>query len=515
MKTASALASLLISGALAGCGSSQDSLTTDTHAKQLTRSEKATGTAPSDYENVTQALYVAYFGRPADPAGEANYEAALLAAEAPTDVFGLSAAYATNPKIQTLIDSFGKSAESQSLYGTGTTTQFVTAIYQNVLGRAPEQDGLNFWVGAISSGQLTQGNAALSIMAGAEGNTTPQGLLDAQLVNNRLAVAETFTDTVTSMSAVKAYSGAGAAANARTMLASVTASTVTSSYQAQVTASVQYSIETQAAIDTINAARVSAGLPALNKVGALAIAAQEHANYMALNNTVGLEEYSSNPGFTYGDTSTRLTQAGYGSPDGNDEDQSMSAPNGTSIVGTGASQANAWLGSPVLRNAFFATLNSDIGVGLTMGTGANSTLSYNDILLGWKETAPTQPASFVAVYPAAGATNVPLVSSMDSYAFPGYTYNDFQTKTSYPISVAVPTTATIRTASLTVTAAGSATPLTMTQFSSANNTELEGWYMAYVGTAPFAPSTIYTAKLSATTSTGTVINLTWSFTTGS
>jgi hypothetical protein len=43
-----------------------------------------------------------------------------------------------------------------SRYGTLTDTGFVTAMYENVLGRAPDQAGLNFWLGQLEGGGQTR-----------------------------------------------------------------------------------------------------------------------------------------------------------------------------------------------------------------------------------------------------------------------------------------------------------------------------------------------------------------------
>ncbi|HEY8027256.1 MAG TPA: DUF4214 domain-containing protein, partial [Burkholderiaceae bacterium] len=119
-----------------------------------------------DYQTAVQELYVSYFGRPADPTGLTNFEMGLFSAGAPTDIQGLTAAYSTSAAVKTLIDSFGTSAESIALYGTGDNIAFVSAVFQNVLGRAPAATGLAFWSGALDNGTLTRGDAALSIMAG-------------------------------------------------------------------------------------------------------------------------------------------------------------------------------------------------------------------------------------------------------------------------------------------------------------------------------------------------------------
>ncbi len=225
---------------LAGCGSGSDSTdsTLNSQAKQLQRVTKSTTVTAASYQNAVQALYVAYFGRPADPTGLANFEAALLADGAPTDVPGLSAAYSTNAAVKALIDTFGTSKESQTLYGTGDATSFVQKVFQNGLGRAPQAAGLSYWTGQINSSAVTQGQAALSIMAGAllNNTNTTQGALDGQLVNNRITAASYFTAQVAEMSVASAYSGTAAASAARTMLGSVTATTNPTTFQAQETA---------------------------------------------------------------------------------------------------------------------------------------------------------------------------------------------------------------------------------------------------------------------------------------
>ena len=149
-------------------------------------------TTAASYSTVVQDLYVAYFGRPADYYGLQNFEASLLAANAPTTLAGLEAAYSTNAAVKSLVDSFGTSAESTALYGSGSTESFVNAIFENLLNRPAAVAGLTFWVDSINSGAVTRGDAALAIAAGAMANTTAQGLLDQSTINNKVAVAGNF-----------------------------------------------------------------------------------------------------------------------------------------------------------------------------------------------------------------------------------------------------------------------------------------------------------------------------------
>ena len=51
-----------------------------------------------------------------------------------------------------LADFFATSPEFQATYGSLNNTQFVTLLYNNVLGRAPDTAGLNGWVSLLQSG---------------------------------------------------------------------------------------------------------------------------------------------------------------------------------------------------------------------------------------------------------------------------------------------------------------------------------------------------------------------------
>lgn len=189
----------------------------------------------TDYHAAVQQLYIAYFGRPADPAGLANFAAELDRAHAPNDVRALAAAYGTNPSVKALVDSFGTSAESRALY-PGDTASFITAIYRNVLNRAPDAEGLNFWVTAVDQGGLSHANASLSIVAGAMANQTPQGQADAVLINRRLNAGSSFTALLSTPELVNTYRGDNAAAVARDMLASITQSSDGAAVQAAISA---------------------------------------------------------------------------------------------------------------------------------------------------------------------------------------------------------------------------------------------------------------------------------------
>lgn len=56
-------------------------------------------------------------------------------------------------KVVDIASGFVNSAEFNAIYGANATdTTFITALYNNVLHRNPDQDGLNFWINAMHNG---------------------------------------------------------------------------------------------------------------------------------------------------------------------------------------------------------------------------------------------------------------------------------------------------------------------------------------------------------------------------
>ncbi|MBA5604738.1 DUF4214 domain-containing protein [Duganella sp. FT3S] len=236
MKSKNTCLVLAVLSAMAACGGGNDTAVSAPPTRTLSQlsTAGAAGTG-ADYSTVVQELYVAYFGRPADSGGLANFQAALAAAGAPADIAQLTSAYGSNPAVRQLIDSFGTSDESNRLYG-GDSKAFVTAVYQSIFNRAPLASGLQFWADAIDTGTLTRGNAALSIMSGALNNQTAQGLIDAAAVRNKVAVGASFTAAMVTPANVNGYKGQAAAAAARAMLTAVDSNTDTAQYRSTVAA---------------------------------------------------------------------------------------------------------------------------------------------------------------------------------------------------------------------------------------------------------------------------------------
>lgn len=157
--------------------------------------------AASTYFNQVQQLYIAYFGRPADPVG-LNYWAASIDA--------------AGGNFDSVVSGFSSSLESKALYAGSDTSQLVTSIYVALFNRPPEPAGLAYWVGLIDSNTVTGPRAAYQIM-------TSAGPGDATAIANKVAAANAFTANIDTSAELAGYSGASSAAIARAWLAKVDA----------------------------------------------------------------------------------------------------------------------------------------------------------------------------------------------------------------------------------------------------------------------------------------------------
>lgn len=179
-----------------------------------------------EHYQVMQKVYIAYYGRPADPGGLAFWTVALSRGGAPTTLTALDAAYGSNATVKNVIDSFANAAESTALYGGKPTIDFVTAIYRNSFNREPDIAGRDWWAAQIDNGNLTRGKAALSIMAGAQST-------DIEAVNRKTAVATNFTTAIDTAAELNAFikPGGTGPSRARTMLATVGSTTDVAGFQ--------------------------------------------------------------------------------------------------------------------------------------------------------------------------------------------------------------------------------------------------------------------------------------------
>ena len=162
----------------------------------------------SAYTDTVQKVYIAYYGRAADPVGLAYWEGQMVA---------------NGGSLSAIMASFGASAEATTLYGNLSDTAMVNALYQQSFGRDADFAGLMHYAGGLSAGTMTAVSIAQNIFDGATGT-------DATILTNKLAVAKAYTTAIDSAAEVVAYSGTVSAAAARATLSTVDATTVTASF---------------------------------------------------------------------------------------------------------------------------------------------------------------------------------------------------------------------------------------------------------------------------------------------
>lgn len=146
--------------------------------------------------DLVQELYVAYYGRPADTAGQ-EYWAERVDAE------GEGA----------ILNAFGNSEEFQEAFGDLSSSELVTNLYQQLFSRDPEAAGLSYWVGVLESGEKSLAEIAVTIKNAAQNS-------DKAVLEAKVAAAAEYTEAnggetynVQAAQAIVAEAGADIAGN--------------------------------------------------------------------------------------------------------------------------------------------------------------------------------------------------------------------------------------------------------------------------------------------------------------
>ncbi|UOA16569.1 DUF4214 domain-containing protein [Sulfitobacter dubius] len=174
----------------------------------------AAGLAEADMLNVVE-LYIAYFNRAPDAMG-LNY-------------WGTE--FSKGYTLPEMAESFFVQSETRSTYETaldadGTLTDvpaFVAAVYTNVLGRAADQSGFDYWVNELQDNpDITAGIFILAILNGAKhpSNPSPQSALDQQYLETKtdvgayFAVIKGMSDVDNAIDVMSRYNGSQAGVDA-------------------------------------------------------------------------------------------------------------------------------------------------------------------------------------------------------------------------------------------------------------------------------------------------------------
>ena len=147
-----------------------------------------------------QKLYVAYFGRPADPNGMDYWTDALDA-----NSIGMADVSA----------SFAASQEYRDTYAGLNNRAIVAEVYQNLFGRAGEEAGVNYWTDLMDRGVISIDDVVKDISEAANGS-------DSVAFNGKVAAASLFTARVDEPDEIAAYTGDAANDISMEFLATIT-----------------------------------------------------------------------------------------------------------------------------------------------------------------------------------------------------------------------------------------------------------------------------------------------------
>lgn len=135
---------------------------------------KAASVPASQLTDLTD-MYIAYFDRAPDAIG----------------LFYWASRLGDGMTLQQISRSFFVQPETVAAYpASQTTVEFVTKVYDNVLGRAPDQPGLNYWVNQLQTRGVSKDEFMLAIIYGARAVTGSPA--DAQYLANKDAVGKDF-----------------------------------------------------------------------------------------------------------------------------------------------------------------------------------------------------------------------------------------------------------------------------------------------------------------------------------
>ncbi|MBW7850417.1 MAG: DUF4214 domain-containing protein [Rhodospirillales bacterium] len=156
-------------------------------------------------ELITQ-LYVGYYNRAPDPEG-LNYWVGR---------------YAAGMSLVEIAESFAVQTESTDNYvylkypNIADSSSFITAIYNNLFGRAPDAEGLAYWKNELDTGSVSAAKMIVAVINGAQGD-------DATMVANKVDVGIYYAEQFLS----KTWTAADNLAGATSVLSGVTADTAT------------------------------------------------------------------------------------------------------------------------------------------------------------------------------------------------------------------------------------------------------------------------------------------------
>ena len=165
------------------------------------------------HTDTVQKVFIAYYGRAADPVGLRYWEAQLES---------------SGGNLASIMNSFGNSLEATTLFGSLNSTAKINMLYQQMFGRDADFAGLMYYSQQLTAGTMTAASIAQNVLDGASGT-------DSTIITNKLAVAKAFTTAIDTATEIASYAGDVAAAAVRTMLSTVNETTLSAYFDVATT----------------------------------------------------------------------------------------------------------------------------------------------------------------------------------------------------------------------------------------------------------------------------------------
>lgn len=152
----------------------------------------------NDFESFIE-LYIAYFNRSPDAIG--------------LNFWGT--AFANGTSLEQMATLFVDQDETRTTYPDSTSsTDFVTAVYENVLGRIPDQAGFNFWIDMLNRSEETgvsRDQFILDVLRGVQAGSSDRAFLDSKVdIGAYFAVHRGMSDVDNASAAMALFDGSQA-----------------------------------------------------------------------------------------------------------------------------------------------------------------------------------------------------------------------------------------------------------------------------------------------------------------
>lgn len=146
-----------------------------------------------------QGIYIALFGRPADPVG-LNFWSGVTN---------------NGSDLAKLVGQLTAAKEYTDRFTGMDNEKIINSIYQSLFGRDADSEGMTFFTNALKNGTQTIETIAINILDGAQGS-------DKALIEGKIAAADLFTTHLDQQIEIDAYAGNPAAAVGRDYITSIT-----------------------------------------------------------------------------------------------------------------------------------------------------------------------------------------------------------------------------------------------------------------------------------------------------